>query len=143
MIYSRLNGETAETCVEHVKRFIVKNYLKLKIHGKNVKLTNFYYILVRKASGCHLNKNCSNKFSKIYYLHDKKNQVHIKYVHIHNAFGKSYFRYIHVSTLYWSKFKNNFEKYFLRKTICNFWWRKMTISFSLKASLCKIYKYIN
>lgn len=72
MIYSRLNGETAETCVEHVKRFIVKNYLKLKIHGKNVKLTNFYYILVRIASGCHLNKNCSNKFSKIYYLHDKK-----------------------------------------------------------------------
>lgn len=72
MIYSRLNGETAETCVEHVKRFIVKNYLKLKIHGKNVKLTNFYYILVRIASGCHLNKNYSNKFSKIYYLHDKK-----------------------------------------------------------------------
>lgn len=100
MIYSRLNGKTAETCVEHVKRFIVKNYLKLKIHGKNVKLTNFYYILVRIASGCHLNKNCSNKFSKIYYLHDKKKQVHIKYVHIHNAFGKSYFRYIHVSTLY-------------------------------------------
>lgn len=74
MIYSRLNGETAKTCVEHVKRFIVKNYLKLKIHGKNVKLTNFYYILVRIASGCHLNKNCSNKFSKIYYLHDKKNK---------------------------------------------------------------------
>lgn len=72
MIYSRLNGETAETCVEHVKRFIVKNYLKLKIHGKNVKLTIFYYILVRIASGCHLNKNCSNKFSKIYYIHDKK-----------------------------------------------------------------------
>lgn len=88
MIYSRLNGETAETCVEHVKRFIVKNYLKLKIHGKNVKLTNFYYILVRIASGCHLNKNCSNKFSKIYYLHDKKKQVHIKYVHIHNALEK-------------------------------------------------------
>lgn len=74
MIYSRLNGETAETCVEHVKRFIVKNYLKLKIHGKNVKLTNFYYILVRIASGCHLNKNYSNKFSNIYYLHDKKNK---------------------------------------------------------------------
>lgn len=72
MIYSRLNGETAETCVEHVKRFIVKNYLKLKIHGKNVKLTNFYYILVRIASGCHLNKNYSNKFSKIYYLQKTK-----------------------------------------------------------------------
>lgn len=72
MIYSRHNGETAETCVEHVKRFIVKNYLKLKIHGKNVKLTNFYYILVRIASGCHLNKNYSNKFSKIYYLHDNQ-----------------------------------------------------------------------
>lgn len=72
MIYSRHNGETAETCVEHVKRFIVKNYLKLKIHGKNVKLTNFYYILVGIASGCYLNKNYSNKFSKIYYLHDKK-----------------------------------------------------------------------
>lgn len=80
MIYSRHNGETAETCVEHVKRFIVKNDLKLKIHGKNVKLTNFYCILVRIASGCHLNKNYSNKFSKIYYLHDskKKNQVHKK-----------------------------------------------------------------
>lgn len=72
MIYSRLNGETAETCVEHVKRFIVKNYLKFKIHGKNVKLTNFYYILVRIASGCHLNKNYSNKFSKIYYLQKTK-----------------------------------------------------------------------
>lgn len=72
MIYSRHNGETAETCVEHVKRFIVKNYLKFKIHGKNVKLTNFYYILVRIASGCHLNKNYSNKFSKIYYLQKTK-----------------------------------------------------------------------
>lgn len=72
MIYSRHNGETTETCVEHVKRFIVKNDLKLKIHGKNVKLTNFYYILVRIASGCHLNKNYSNKFSKIYYLQKTK-----------------------------------------------------------------------
>lgn len=42
---------------------------------KNVKLTNFYYILVRIASGCHLNKNYSNKFSKIYYLHDNKKKT--------------------------------------------------------------------
>lgn len=72
MIYSRFNGEVVEICVEYVKWFIVKNYLKLKIYGKNVKLINFYYILVCIVSGCYLNKNCSNKFSKIYYLYDKK-----------------------------------------------------------------------
>lgn len=77
MIYSRLNGETAETCVEHVKRFIVKNYLKLKILGKNVKLTNFYYILVRIASGCHLNKNYARNSAK-YTTYMIKNQVHKK-----------------------------------------------------------------
>lgn len=37
-----------------------------------MKLINFYYILVCIVSGCNLNKNCSNKFSKIYYLYDKK-----------------------------------------------------------------------
>lgn len=68
MIYSRYNGEMVEICVEYVKWFIVKNYLKLKIYGKNVKLINFYYILVCIVSGCYLNKNYSNKFSKIYYL---------------------------------------------------------------------------
>lgn len=72
MIYNRHNGETAETCVEQVKRFIVKNYLKLKIHGKTVELTNCYYILVRIARGCDRNKNYSNKFIKIYKLHNKK-----------------------------------------------------------------------
>lgn len=35
MIYSRFNGEMVEICVEYVKWFIVKNYLKLKIYGKN------------------------------------------------------------------------------------------------------------
>lgn len=101
MIYNRHNGETAETCVEHVKRFIVKNYLKLKIHGKTVELTNCYYILVRIARGCDLNKNYSNKFIKIYKLHNKKKQVH-KYLCMLTK-TKMNLLNMHLSTVTWEK----------------------------------------